>query len=188
MYSCDELFLRSREDYFGVYCPRCFATRKINANITLEWNTRWNSSSLEYKHYSPCIFISVAYRLPYLYSNHISNLAIFYQLLHTLHLWHVPEYVTHRQDDAMTSAGLHDFQTVSHADLKCRQYLFNDVCFVEKMIIHCEPPTACHHCGQTLSKHLHSGIPTRSRILLSDIMQFVNFNWPPDLDNIMGLE
>ena len=23
---------------------------------------------------------------------------------------------------------------------------------------------------------------------LSDMMQFVNFNWPPDLDNIMGLE
>ena len=38
------------------------------------------------------------------------------------------------------------------------------------------------------SPDLHNGIPARSGILLSDIMQFVNFNWPPDLDNLMGLE
>ena len=30
MYSRDELFLRSLECYFGVYFPRCFATREIN--------------------------------------------------------------------------------------------------------------------------------------------------------------
>ena len=35
---------------------------------------------------------------------------------------------------------------------------------------------------------LHCGIPARSRIFLSDMMQFVISNWPPDLDNIMGLE
>ena len=35
------------------------------------------------------------------------------------------------------------------------------------------------------SRYLHSWIPTRSGILLSDMMQFVNFNWPSDLDNIM---
>ena len=72
------------------------------------------------------------------------------------------------------------------------------------------PPTAYHHCGQTLrinhmllecatlqewswvilhsllieyslrdnSRDLHSGIPARSVILLSDMMQFANFNWP----------
>ena len=62
------------------------------------------------------------------------------------------------------------------------------------------PPIACHHCGQTLtsdqmllecavlqewlieyplrdnSRDLHSGIPARSGILLSDMTQFVNFN------------
>ena len=35
MYSSDELFLCSLEYYFGVYFPRCFATREINAKITL---------------------------------------------------------------------------------------------------------------------------------------------------------
>ena len=29
MYSCAELFLRSLKCYFGVYFPRCFATREI---------------------------------------------------------------------------------------------------------------------------------------------------------------
>ena len=38
------------------------------------------------------------------------------------------------------------------------------------------------------SRDLHSGIPARSGILLSDMMQFFNFNYPPDLDNIIGLE
>ena len=38
------------------------------------------------------------------------------------------------------------------------------------------------------SRDLHSGIPARNGILLSDMMRFVNFNCPPDLDNIMGLE
>ena len=38
------------------------------------------------------------------------------------------------------------------------------------------------------SQDLHSGIPVRNGFLLSDMMQFVNFNRPPDLDNIMGLE
>ena len=37
MYSRDELFLRSPERYFGVYFPRCFATREINTKITLSW-------------------------------------------------------------------------------------------------------------------------------------------------------
>ena len=32
-----ELFLRSLECYFGVYFPRCFATREINTKITLSW-------------------------------------------------------------------------------------------------------------------------------------------------------
>ena len=35
MYSRDELFLHSLECYFGVYFPRCFATREINTKITL---------------------------------------------------------------------------------------------------------------------------------------------------------
>ena len=38
------------------------------------------------------------------------------------------------------------------------------------------------------SRDLHSGIPARNGILLSDMMQYVNFNWPPDLDNMIGLE
>ena len=37
MYSRDELFLRPPEISFGVYCPRCFATRKINTKWTLSW-------------------------------------------------------------------------------------------------------------------------------------------------------
>ena len=36
MYSRGELFLRSREGYFGVYIPSCAATREINTKITLE--------------------------------------------------------------------------------------------------------------------------------------------------------
>ena len=36
-YSSDELFLRSRDGYFGVYFPSCEATREINTKITLEW-------------------------------------------------------------------------------------------------------------------------------------------------------
>ena len=35
MYSRDEPFLRSLEGYFGIYFPRCFATREINTKITL---------------------------------------------------------------------------------------------------------------------------------------------------------
>ena len=38
------------------------------------------------------------------------------------------------------------------------------------------------------SQDLYSGIPVRSGILLSDMMQFVNFDLPPDLDNIIRLE
>ena len=37
MYSSDESFQRSREGYFGVYFPRCEATRKMNTKIILEW-------------------------------------------------------------------------------------------------------------------------------------------------------
>ena len=37
MYSIDERFQRSREDYFCVYFPSCEATREINTKITLEW-------------------------------------------------------------------------------------------------------------------------------------------------------
>ena len=37
MYSRGELFMRSREGYFGVYFPSCAATREINTKITLEW-------------------------------------------------------------------------------------------------------------------------------------------------------
>ena len=37
MNSCDELFMRSLECYFGVYFPRCCATREINIKITLSW-------------------------------------------------------------------------------------------------------------------------------------------------------
>ena len=37
MYSRDELFLRSLECYFGIYFPRCFATREINTKITFSW-------------------------------------------------------------------------------------------------------------------------------------------------------
>ena len=37
MYSRGELFMRSREGYFGVYVPSCAATREINTKITLEW-------------------------------------------------------------------------------------------------------------------------------------------------------
>ena len=37
MYSRDELFQRSRESYFGVYCPSCEAMREINNKIALEW-------------------------------------------------------------------------------------------------------------------------------------------------------
>ena len=43
----------------------------------------------------------------------------------------------------------------------------------------------------TLRDHtwdLHSGIPARSGILLSDITKFFNFNLPPVLDNMIGLE
>ena len=38
------------------------------------------------------------------------------------------------------------------------------------------------------SRDLHSGNLARSGILLSDMTQFVNFNYPPDLDNIIELE
>ena len=37
MYSRGELFMRSREGYFGVYFPSCAATKEINTKITLEW-------------------------------------------------------------------------------------------------------------------------------------------------------
>ena len=37
MSSRDKLFTRSREGYFGTYCPRCCATREINIKITLSW-------------------------------------------------------------------------------------------------------------------------------------------------------
>ena len=37
MYSRGELFMCSRECYFGVYFLRCAATREINTKITLEW-------------------------------------------------------------------------------------------------------------------------------------------------------
>ena len=37
MYSSGELFMRSREGYFGVYFPSCEATRETNTKITLEW-------------------------------------------------------------------------------------------------------------------------------------------------------
>ena len=37
MSSRDELFLCSLECYFGVYFPRCFATREINTKITVSW-------------------------------------------------------------------------------------------------------------------------------------------------------
>ena len=37
MYSRDEPFLRSLECYFGIYFPRCFATREISTKITLSW-------------------------------------------------------------------------------------------------------------------------------------------------------
>ena len=37
MYSRHELFLRSLECYFGIYFPRCFATRERNTKITLSW-------------------------------------------------------------------------------------------------------------------------------------------------------
>ena len=37
MYSCDELFMHSLKCYFGVYFPRCYATREINTKITLSW-------------------------------------------------------------------------------------------------------------------------------------------------------
>ena len=40
MYSCDELFMRSIECYFGVYFPRCCATREINTKITPSWAHR----------------------------------------------------------------------------------------------------------------------------------------------------
>ena len=35
--SRDEPFLRSLECYFGIFFPRCFATREINTKITLSW-------------------------------------------------------------------------------------------------------------------------------------------------------
>ena len=38
------------------------------------------------------------------------------------------------------------------------------------------------------SGDLPSGIPARSGILLSDMMQFVNFNMPPDPNNIIRFE
>ena len=37
MYSSGELFMRSREGYFGVYFPSCEATRETNTKMTLEW-------------------------------------------------------------------------------------------------------------------------------------------------------
>ena len=37
IYVRGELFMRSREGYFGVYFPSCAATREINTKITLEW-------------------------------------------------------------------------------------------------------------------------------------------------------
>ena len=37
MYSRDGLFLRSLDGSFGIYFPRCFATREMNTKITLSW-------------------------------------------------------------------------------------------------------------------------------------------------------
>ena len=37
VYCRDELFMHSLECYFGVYFPRCFATREINTKVTLLW-------------------------------------------------------------------------------------------------------------------------------------------------------
>ena len=40
MYSRGELFMHSREGYFGVYFPSYAATREINTKITLEFVKR----------------------------------------------------------------------------------------------------------------------------------------------------
>ena len=37
MYSRGELFMRSREGYFGVYFPSCVATMEINTKLSLAW-------------------------------------------------------------------------------------------------------------------------------------------------------
>ena len=37
MYLSSELFMRSKEGYFGVYFPSFEATREITTKITLEW-------------------------------------------------------------------------------------------------------------------------------------------------------
>ena len=54
MYSCDELFMRSLECYFGVYFPRCCATREITPKQ--HSRERINSSPREYIHYSIYVY------------------------------------------------------------------------------------------------------------------------------------
>ena len=55
MYSHDELFSCSLECYFGVYFPRCFATRdqEINTKITFSWLRK------KVRHLSPYIIPNV---------------------------------------------------------------------------------------------------------------------------------
>ena len=49
-FSSGELFMRSREGYFGVCFPSCAVTREMNTKITLNWVQK-NISSQDYVHY-----------------------------------------------------------------------------------------------------------------------------------------
>ena len=62
------------------------------------------------------------------------------------------------------------------------------VCSVTRMLWRILHSWLIEYSLRENSRDLHNGIPARSGILLCDMMQFGNFNWPTDLDNIMELE
>ena len=59
-----ELSLRSLACYFGVYCPRCFATREINTKITREWSLKPFVTKVHtsFSMYHVCWFLNDSYR------------------------------------------------------------------------------------------------------------------------------
>ena len=105
MYSRDELFRRPFECYFGVYFPRCFATRGINTKITLScawWALKHYSLFIIGTHGSPLIHILMKV-LKYIYvwaifiEKHLQT-ALIYVLTADLLLWlNVTQFSNQRQ-------------------------------------------------------------------------------------------
>ena len=83
MYSCDELFMRSLECYFGVYFPRCCATREINTKITLSWAHK--QFATQYIHYSIFNRVSADGQISWLLLDIIKHFAIQFGTYHYIY-------------------------------------------------------------------------------------------------------